>query len=63
MLSFCCCSGFSAVAESWGYSLGAVHRLLIVVASPVGEEHGLQGTQTLGVAAHGLNPVVTVSGL
>ena len=34
--------GFSLVVASGGYSLAAVHRLLIAVASFV--EHGLQGT-------------------
>ena len=37
-----CCVGFSLVAESRGYSLVAVHRLLISVAS-LGQR-GLQGT-------------------
>ena len=30
MLGLCCCAGFSPVGESWGYSPGAVHRLLFV---------------------------------
>ena len=33
----CCCTGFSLVAVSRGYSLVAMHRLLIVVASLVVE--------------------------
>ena len=45
-LGFCCsarllvaASGLSLFAVSWGYSLVAVQRLLVVVASRV--EHGL----------------------
>ena len=30
VLGLCCCAGFSPVGESWGYSPGAVHRLLFV---------------------------------
>ena len=37
VLSLCCCTGFSLVALSRGYSLVAVHRLLIAVASLVVE--------------------------
>ena len=36
-----CCVGFCLVADSRGYSLVAVHRLLIAAAS-LGQ-HGLQG--------------------
>ena len=36
----CCCSGFSLVVASEGYSLAAVRGLLIMVASFV-VEHGL----------------------
>ena len=39
MLGLHCCSGFSLVAVSRSYSLAAVCRLLIAVASLV--EHGL----------------------
>ena len=39
ILGLCCCVGFSPVAASGGYSLVAVHRLLIAVASLV--EHRL----------------------
>ena len=39
MLGFCCCTGFSLVVTSGGYSLVAVRMLFIRVASPVGE-HG-----------------------
>ena len=35
VLGLCCCTGFSLVAVSGGYSLAAVCRLLIVVASLV----------------------------
>ena len=62
MPGFHCCAGFSLVAESWGCSLVAVHRLLIVVASVV-EEHGLQGMGAPGVVAHELCSVDRVSGL
>ena len=40
MLGLCCCMGFSLVVASGGYSLIALHRLLIVVAS-LFSEHGL----------------------
>ena len=39
VLGLQCCTGFSLVAESRGYSLSVVPRLLKVVASPV-VEHG-----------------------
>ena len=42
MLGLCCCAGFSPAAASGGYSLVAVHGLLIAVASLV-VEHRLQG--------------------
>ena len=53
MLGLCCCKGFSLVAESGGYSLAVVGRLLIVVAYPVAE-HGLPGTQASVATARGL---------
>ena len=37
MLGLCCCMGFSLVAVSRVYSLGAVHELLTAVASLVAE--------------------------
>ena len=40
VLGLCCCVSFSLDAESRGYSLAAVCRLLTVAASLV-EEHGL----------------------
>ena len=40
VLVLCCCTGFSLVASSGGYSLVSVLRLLVVVASLVGK-HGL----------------------
>ena len=40
VLGLCCCAGFSLLAENGGFSLVAVHRLLIAVASLVAE-HGL----------------------
>ena len=46
--------GLSPVMASRGYSVAAVHGLLIVVASLV-VEHGLQGTQASVVVAHGLS--------
>ena len=36
-----CCTGFSLVVMSRGYSLAAVHRLLSAVA-PLVVEHGFQ---------------------
>ena len=44
VLGLHCCMGFSLVA---------LHRLLITVTSPVAE-HGLSGTRVSAVAAHGL---------
>ena len=41
---FLCCAGFSLVEASRGYSLVAMHRLLIEVASLV-EEHRLPSAQ------------------
>ena len=49
---------FSSCCE-WGYSLVAVHGLLIAMASLVAE-HGLQGTQASIVAAHGLQSAGSV---
>ena len=54
MLGLHCCTGFTLVAASRGYSLVAVCRLLIVVVSLVAE-HRLQGMQASVVAAQGLN--------
>ena len=54
MLGLHCRVDFSLVAESGGYSLVAVCRLLIVMASLVGE-HGLQGMRASAVAAHRLS--------
>ena len=48
-----CCTNFSLVAVSRGYSLVAVHGLLIVVASLVAE-HGLLGIAAAVVAVLGL---------
>ena len=45
--------GFSLVAESSGYTLVAVHRLLVAVA-PLAVEYGLQGMQLSVAAAHRL---------
>lgn len=53
VLGLRCCSGFSLVAASRGYSLVAVHRLLIEVASPVAENR-LQGVRASVVVAPGL---------
>ena len=46
-------SWLSVAAANGGYSLVAVHRLLIAVASLVAE-HECQGTQVSVVVAHGL---------
>ena len=54
VLCFCCCTGFSLVVMSWGYSLVAVHRLLIAAPSLV-VEHVLQGALASAVMAQGLN--------
>ena len=53
MLSLHCCSGFSLVAASGGYSLAAVLGLLTVVASLIAE-YGLEGVQASVAAAPGL---------
>ena len=42
LLFFSRCAGFSLVAVSRGYSLVAVHELLMAVA-PLVMEHGLEG--------------------
>ena len=55
-----CCLGFSLVSESGGYSLAAMHGLLIAVASLVAERglwaNGLQKLWRVG-------SIVAVSGL
>jgi len=43
LLGLFCCMGFSLVADSRGYFVVVVHRLLITGASLVAE-HGLYGT-------------------
>ena len=53
-LGLCCCTGFSPVAASRGYSLVAVPGLLSALASLVAE-HRLQGMQAPGVVAQGLS--------
>ena len=53
VLGLCCCTGFSLVAASGGYSPVAVPGLLIVVASLVAEP-GLSGSWASVVAAPGL---------
>ena len=55
---FVAACGLSLVVASRGYSLVAVHRLLIAVASLVAE-HGLQSTQPSAVVAYGLSCLVT----
>ena len=52
VLGLCCCTGFSLVAASGGYSL-VVSGLFIAVASLV--ERRLQGMQASVVVAHGLS--------
>ena len=54
VLGFYCCVGFSLFVTSGGYSLGAVHGLLIEVASFVAE-YGLEGAQASVVGACGLS--------
>ena len=53
-LGLCCCQGAFRSCGQWGYSLVAVRGLLLVVAC-LAEEPGLQGTQALVVAVHGLS--------
>ena len=53
MLSLHCCSGFPLAASSGGYTVVAVHGLLIVMASLV-VENGLQGARASVVVVHGL---------
>ena len=60
MLGLRCCTGFSLVVASEAYSLGEVHRLLIVVASLVAE-HWLESTVSV-VVVHGLS-CSTTSGI
>ena len=52
MLGLCCCSGFSLIVVRGGYSLAAVHRLLIAVSSVV--EHEVQSAWASVVVAPGL---------
>ena len=52
-LDLCCCPGFSVVSVSGGYSLGAVLRLLIEVASLI-PKHKLKGVLLSVVMAHRL---------
>ena len=53
MLGLCSSVDFLLVVVSGGYSLAAVHRLLLVVSS-LAVEHGLQGMWALAVVPHGL---------
>ena len=53
-MGLCSSVGFSLVAASRGYSLVALFRLLIAVASSVAE-HGLQGLQASVAVACGLS--------
>ena len=59
VVGLCCCMGFSLVLMSCGYSLVAVHGLLMAVASSVAE-HGLWGPRASVFEACG--PAVAVSG-
>ena len=52
VLGLCCCSGFSLIVVRGGYSLAAVHRLLIAVSSVV--EHEVQSAWASVVVAPGL---------
>ena len=54
MLGLLCCTGFSLVAVSRGYSVIAVPELLIAGA-PLTVEHGLSGTRALVEAACGVS--------
>ena len=54
MLGLLCCTGFSLVVKSRGYSLVMVLSFPIVVASLIAE-HGLWGSWASVVAEHGLN--------
>ena len=54
VLDLHCCVGFSVIVVSRGYSLAAVHRLLIVVASLVAE-HRLESVWVSLVVALGLS--------
>ena len=54
MLGLCCCTGFSLVVESEGYSLAVVVRLLVAVASLVGSMSSrVRGLQLLLISASG----------
>ena len=62
VLGFCCCMSFSLVVESWRYSLAAMHRLLIVVASCCGTwdlEHTDFSSCGLRALEHRLNSCST----
>ena len=54
VLGLRCCTGFSLVVGSEGYSLAVVLRILVVVASLVAE-HRLWSTQASVVGARGLS--------
>ena len=58
VLGLCCCAGFSLIVASGGYSLVAVLRCLIVVASIVG--HVFQGSWAPAVVAPGLQSTDSV---
>ena len=57
MLGLHCCRCFSLIAGSGSYSLVALHRLLIAVAS-LTVKHGLQDLQTSVVVTYGLSSSV-----
>ena len=54
MLGLPCCAGFSIVVMSRGYSLVAIHGLLIAMASLVVEPR-LKGSCDSAAATHGLS--------
>ena len=54
MLGLCCCQDFSLSAASQGYSLAAVHELLIVVTSLL-VDHRLLSTWASVAVGHGLS--------
>ena len=54
MLGLHCCRGFSLIAGSGSYSLVALFRLLISMASLI-VEHGLEDPQTSVVVTYGLS--------
>ena len=63
MLGLPLCMGFSLAVESRGYSLAAVHRLLIVMASLVEHSSGSVGSVAVAPRVYSTGSVVVVRGL